>query len=89
MNGIIKLVRKQNRRVPDPNSLGAATEASFAVKGQNSNSKNSEFPADLKKIHICMNKCVCTLTFPCQSCKCGRSRVREGHLGLGHTAESR
>lgn len=30
-----------------------------------------------------------TLTFPCPSCRCGRSQVLRGHPGLGHTAESR
>lgn len=29
------------------------------------------------------------LTFPCQSCRCGRSQVLMGHPGWGHTAESR
>lgn len=29
------------------------------------------------------------LTFPCPSCRCGRSRVLRDHPGLGHTAESR
>lgn len=30
-----------------------------------------------------------TLTFPCQSCKCGRSQVLRGRPDWGHTAGSR